>query len=322
MKIKLFILLNLLFHSNLTQKTLSQNNESNLFLGSKDHVFRNGILKSFYRFSMVNDFNPLLGQGSNDEGYTAGLFHELRFLDKRRGRFYDVALTSQLYTEYQLSSKYRIDGRKIIPQKFTEINALRFSVNQSIGRINTFVGLELGIGLRNKEKPLNGFTLMAQSGSDGLGGFHSWLKNHHGVENIQTGGIIPFAYFSPFIFKYFNLRTKQVLKDPAFLQLKTGLSIGAFQKKSEFFVQYYSEWPLLQFVSQRNKKLKFSVLFEGTAMAHASGFSFKPEFGFEIYVHFLALGYSSIFNFGSEQIDVINYFDKESLMKAYLKFIF
>lgn len=301
-----------------SHKSYSETIAGRLLTDSIDYSVSKSIIKPYYQFTHLNDLNPLLGQKSNDEGYTSGFIQKVRLLNEKKVRFYDIALTSDLYTKYQFDEAYSNDGRWTIPQKFTEINTLKFSVNQYNKRKRLFTVIEVGTGVRNKKHPIWGFSLFMQGGSDGQGGYHS-LIGDHGTENLETGGIKPFFYIAPSIIKNFTTKVLKAHKDPMLVQLQTGFSIGTSQIKSSAFFRFMSELPIIQLNNTRKKISKITAICKGSLRAHASGILFCPEFGAEVSLLSLTFGYTSIFFIGKQNASVINYFDNEACMRGYLK---
>ena len=313
--------LTLFVFANLPQMVVGKERSIKLITDSINYAENSNILRSSYQVTMVNDFNPVMGQKSNDEGYTSGIFHDIRVFNKKKLRFYDISLKSDLYTEYQFSQGYMLDNRWTIPQKFTEINTLKFSVNQYLTNKNLFASIEVGTGVRNKKQPIWGLSLFLQGGSDGLGGIHSHL-GEHGAENLVTGEIKPFLYIAPSITKHFISRFSKVNRDRFFLELKAGFALGTSQIKSTAFINAYSELPVFQINGLTSRVFKLSTVCRGLLLAHTSGLLFNPELGAEVSLFFLTLGYTSIFYVGDQQADVIDYYDNESSMRAYLKINF
>ena len=313
--------LTLLVFASLPEMAVCKEKNTALFTDSINYAENRNILRSSYQVTMVNDFNPVMGQKSNDEGYTSGIFHDIRVFNKKKLRFYDISLKSDLYTEYQFSQGYMLNDRWTIPQKFTEINTLKFSVNQYFKNKKLFASIELGTGVRNKKQPIWGLSLFLQGGSDGLGGIHSHL-GEHGAENLVTGEIKPFVYIAPSITKHFISRFSKVNRDQFFLELKAGFALGTQQIKSTAFINAYSELPVFQINRLKSKIFKLSTVYSGLLLAHASGLLFNPELGAEVTLFCVTLGYTSIFYLGKQQAEVINYYDDESSMRAYLKISF
>ena len=288
---------------------------------SIDYKINKNVLGSFYKFTMVNDYNPALKQMSNDEGYTLGVFHEVRIQQPKIPRFFDIALISDLYTYYSEES-YEDNGRRIDPQEFTEISALKVSYNKYIAKKRLFLSLETGFGLRNKKQAIKGLALFMQGGIDGRGGYHGLLEGHVGQDNIRTGDTKPFVFIAPSVIKHFMLTRYKINKDQAYIQTQAGFSLGTSQIKSKIFVAYNSELPILQLNIAKYRAFKTSIRARGEFLLHSDGFQYKPEIGVEVSILFFTIGYTSIFYIGQHQKSIINYYDNESSMRGYIRFRF
>ncbi len=313
----------LILHSMVPQLKASngKSNETKFFTDSLTHAISKNIIYPYYQLTYINDLNPVLGQISNDDGYTFGYAHRLRILANDKQRFYDLSISSDLYTQYLYKQGYSQEGKWIIPQNFTEINTISFSFNQYIESKKLFAGLEIGSGIRNKNHPIWGFALYLQGGEDGLGGYHSNLEMHAN-ENLATGEIKPFIYLTPSIRKLFVHENKNEYKDPFYIDLHTGFSLGTSQIKSSAFLNVFSELPIFQLVNTRRSTFKVSGLFNNLLFAHSSGVQYNPEIGLEFEIFFVSIGYSSIFYFGQQNEKVIDYYDYESSMRGYVRMNF
>lgn len=283
-----------------------------------DTALMKKVLYPYYQLTFINDLNPALGLISNDEGYTLGIHHRLRIVQNSRQRFYDVKLTSDLFTDYLYHGGYSDQGKWIVPEEFTEINTLSFSFNQYIDNKKIFAGIEVGTGVRNKNRAIPGFALYLQGGETGRGGYHS-LLTMHANDNVATGEIKPFIYISPSIRKLLTSKTRNEFRDPFFIDIQTGFSLGTSQIKSTAFVRMHSELPVIQTYNARKKVFKLSGIFRSVLLAHPSGLQFNPELGLEFQIFFVSIGYNSIFYYGKQNAEVINYYDNEPLMRGYIK---
>jgi len=314
----------LLILNSFVQQLMASNgksNETKFFTDSLTSTISKNIIYPYYQLTYINDLNPVLGQVSNDDGYTFGYAHRLRILGNKKQRFYDVSISSDLYTQYLYKQGYPQDGKWIVPQNFTEINTFSFSFNQYIESKKLFAGLEIGSGVRNKDHPIWGFALYLQGGEDGLGGYHSNL-NMHANENLVTGEIKPFVYLTPSIRKLFIHQNKNEYKDPFYVDVHTGFSLGTSQIKSSAFLDIYSELPVLQIANSQKSTLKLSGIFKSLLLAHSSGVQYNPEIGLEFELFFVSIGYSTIFYFGRQDEKVIDYYDNESCMRGFVRMNF
>lgn len=294
-------------------------------LTSKKHLSENldtvlvkKVLYPYYELTFINDLNPALGLISNDEGYTLGIYHQLRIIHKKKERFYDIAIASDLYTDYHYPEGYSDNGKWIVPQTFTEINCVSFSVSQYIKSKKIFAGLEFGTGVRNKDRAIPGFALYFQGGENGRGGYHS-LLSMHANQNVSTGQITPFVYLAPSIRKLFIFNPNRANHDPFYIDILTGFSLGSSQIKSSAFFKMNSELPILQAVNSKKNIFKLSSIFKSLVLVHPSGLQFNPELGLEFQIFFVSLGYNSIFYFGKQNAEVIDFYDNEPCMRAYVK---
>lgn len=202
-----------------------------IFIESMEYAVSKNIIDSYYQLTMINDLNPLLGLISNDEGYTIGISHNFRILHNKKQRFYDFALSSDLFTDYHYNDGYAQDGKWIVPQSFTEINTLQISINQYIKRKKLFAAVAIGTGVRNKNHAIPGFALYLQGGKDGKGGYHSTLSMHAN-ENLVTGEIKPFVYLAPSIRKQFIHNNRQEFKEPFYLDYKLAFRLAHHKLKA------------------------------------------------------------------------------------------
>jgi hypothetical protein len=277
------------------------------------------INHSFSKIEMINDYNPIFTPGTNDEGYTLGMSLFTRIKSKTSYNYFDVKFQSDLYTDYQRDLTYYLGIRKIIPQYFTEISYFSFNYQYFFEKHKCFLSLGTGLGINNKKRPIYGLSLYIQGGEDGLQGYHGLLENNNGQENLPTGDINALYFFKASIIKHFSIATNDLLKNKPYLEFEPGFRLGNKQIGSNLFFKAKIDFPIFQFNYNNSNLFLFSLLVQNDLSYSKYGFYTQPEFGAEVKLSFLSVGFTSIFNFGKPDIFVVKYYDKETLMRGYLK---
>jgi hypothetical protein len=270
---------------------------------------------------MINDYNPFFDKYTNDEGYTLGVDFFNRIKIKNSSNYYDIELKSDLYTKYKRDLMYEIGNRKIYPQYFVEISILNFQYQYFIQKYKCFLSLGGGLGINNKNEPLWGLALYLQGGKDGKGGYHA-LINNQGEDNLPTGNIEPLFFISPSVIKYISIESENLIKNKPYLELQTGFRLGTKQIGSNIFLNTKLDIPIVQFNYKRNNLFLLSLILQNNLIYHQDGFLLLPEFGSEVQLSFITVGFTSIFIIGNQNVSVEKYDDNETLMRGYIKINF
>jgi hypothetical protein len=278
----------------------------------------NDVFGKYAKISMLNDYNPVIGQKSNDSGHTLGVIGSYRFSKPKKNYFFEFAIESNLYTEYVNTSYINSEGREIDPQYFTEISSFNFAINRYFESKRIFIDLQTYIGIYNKEKPIPGMTLFLQGGPDGKGGYHSIINNSPGQDNIPTGGQSILFYMEPGLKKYFIGKVFDT-HDNAFLEIHANAKLGFPYEGMSANINVNSEMPLTQIISNNANIYKFTICYRHRLSLHKDGLCYIPEIGAQVSVLFLTFGYTSNYYFGKRNISMVNYIDDERMMRIYIK---
>ncbi len=277
------------------------------------------INHSFTKIEMMNDFNPIYSKHTNDDGYTLGVSIFSRVKSKNSPNFIDIDLRSDLYTQYQRDKIYNIGTRQIFPQNFVEKSYLNIQYQYFIPTHNLFLSMGGGIGINNQKNAINGLALYFQGGVDGKGGYHALLNNNPGTENLATGNIDPLFFINPSIIKQFSFNYINNTFSKPYIELQPGFRLGTKNIGNAIFFNTKIEVPLTQLVYKQSNIFLFNLLLQNQLIYHTNGFLMLPEYGAEVQLSVLSLGFTSIFTLGKQEIDTYKYLDKEVLMRLYLK---
>jgi hypothetical protein len=291
--------------------------------GKPDYLaIHKDINRSYFKIGSANDYNPLFNKHTNDEGYTLGLHVDTRVKSGKSSNYFDVKFFSDLYTKYLRDKCYKIGIRDIYPQYFVEISALDFHYQYLSRRYNCFFSIGGGAGINNKEKPLEGLALFMQGGEDGKSGYHGLLNNNPGEDNIPTGEIEPLFYISPSIIKYFSITSMDSIRSKPYIELQTGFRLGTNTIGSNLFFYSKLDCPVFQFYIKQTTLFKLSFLIQNMISFSKDGLLISPEFGTEVRVYIFSIGFTTLANYGNQNISVLKYVDDEIEMRCYLKFNF
>lgn len=280
------------------------------------------INHQFFKIEMMNDFNPFFNSHPTDDNYTLGESIFLRLKKKLSPDYLDVAIKSDLYTDYQKDKNYMNGIRLIQPQYFIEISYTSIYYQHFIPKYKCFISVGGGIGVNNKKKSIGGLALYMQGGKDGKGGYHGLLNNNPGQDNLPSGNIDPLFFFSPSVTKYYSINSLNNLKNKPYLKLQTGIRIGNKQIGSNAFLHTKADLPIVQFIHKQSNIFLLTLILQNDITYHNNGFLLTPEFGLENQFYFLTLGFTSIFNIGKQNISIYKYVDNVPLMRLYLNLNF
>ncbi len=278
------------------------------------------INHSFTKVEMMNDFNPIYSKHTNDEGYTLGVSIFTRLKIKNNSpNFLDIDMRSDLYTQYHRDKIYNIGTRQIYPQNFVEKSFLKLQYHYFIPSHKLFISIGGGIGINNQKNPINGLALYLQGGSDGKSGYHALLKNNPGTENLATGNIDPLLFINPSIIKQFSFSYNNSIFCKPYIELQPGFRLGTNNIGNAVFFNTKIEIPIAQLVYKQSNIFLFTLILQNQLIYHTNGFLMLPEYGAEVQLSFLSIGFTSIFTLGKQEIYTYKYLDKEVLMRLYLK---
>ncbi len=280
------------------------------------------INHSFCRVEMINDYNPIFTPRTNDDGYTLGMSVFTRIKNKNSPNFFDLQLRSDLYTQYLWSNAYQLGSRSIIPQNFVEISYLNFQYQYYLKDYKCYLSLGGGFGINNKKTAIFPLSLYLQGGIDGKGGYHELIHNNHGEDNVLTGGIEPLFFISPSVIKQFLIESENSTLNKPNIELQSGFRLGNYQIGNSVFFKTKVDIPLVQLIYKQSNLLLLSLLIRNELSYTQDGISDLPEFGSELELSFLTVGFTSIFNLGKQNISTIKYADNETLMRLYLQINF
>jgi hypothetical protein len=277
---------------------------------------------SFVEIGMFNDYNPIFNIHCNDDGYTLGLYIDARIKKGKTGNFFDMGYKSDLYTKYLKDRAKNYGNRKIIPQYFTEVSYAFFDYHIRSEKYKCFFSLGAGLGINNRQKALWGLSLYVQGGKDGKGGYHSILNNNPGTENIPTGSIKPVFFIYPSVSKAFTVATLNSNKHLSFVELELGARIGTRYIGSEIFFKSHVEIPVTEIHYKQYTLFSWSVVARNELSCGNNGLLNMPEFGTEVRLGFLTVGFTTIYNFGYQSASIISWTDNDPLMRGYIAFNF
>ena len=270
--------------------------------------------QSYFRIQHLNDYNFLYGRETNDFAFTSGLSFDFSLNRSSHKKIFNFAFISNLYTDRAAHSYINDAGEMIKPQYFTEISGFIGSMRFWNSDPSVIYGMEMTGGITNRKKPIPGLMLWLQSGEDGRGGYHG-MYNSTIYENVSREDIKPFFSISPSITKILSFEGRK--NRSAYLGIETGISLGSQLSASNIHMLITGQWTFLSF---GKKALELKLLGQSNNILHTNGYRTSQEIGMELKTGLLASGFSTIYPFGKENIQWVDFEDNERLMRLYIKF--
>ncbi len=304
-----FVLIIILFSFNVFPQSSLNGNES---------IYES----NYFQVQHINDVNFLTqSRKTNDNGFTGSFLLKL-FLNQNnsRNRLISIGFRTDLFTEEAGETFYE-NGRDILPEYFTEISALDFSVVKFFSNNRWAFQMSSGVGLLNKKESIPGLGLWIQGGSDGRGGMHKLfdkINGNSGQSNISRDELSAFVYFSPAISHFFYVPVKSQ-KIPHMLVTELGVNLCTNFDALWIYWENNGRLHLFQKTVFGTIPIRFDLLGNGDFQFHKNGIKLNARIGAEMSFGKIAIGYEKTKQYGKANVAWIDFTDKEDLFRLFVK---